>query len=73
MVCVVPDKGVDIDERSLLEWAGQQLAYFAVPRFVRVVKELPRTANGKIIKQRLRDEGVTADTFDVDSESPERR
>jgi crotonobetaine/carnitine-CoA ligase len=35
-----------------------------VPRYYRVVAVLPRTANGKVRKVALREEGVTADTWD---------
>jgi len=41
-----------------------QLAYFAVPRFVRFVTEMPLTENGKIKKVSLRDAGKTEDTWD---------
>ena len=42
------------------------MPYFAVPRYLRALDELPRTENGKIRKFKLRDEGVTADTWDRD-------
>ena len=38
--------------------------YFAVPRYVRVVSELPKTPTQKVQKNILRGEGVTADTWD---------
>jgi crotonobetaine/carnitine-CoA ligase len=40
------------------------MPYFAVPRYLRVLDDLPRTENGKVRKFRLRDEGVTDDTWD---------
>lgn len=65
MVCVVPQgpDGVDID--GLVSWAERSLAYFAVPRFIEVVDELPRTANGKIRKSALRERGITGQTIDI--------
>lgn len=41
-----------------------QIAYFAIPRFVRIVTEMPLTENGKIRKVVLREAGMTADTWD---------
>jgi crotonobetaine/carnitine-CoA ligase len=37
---------------------------FAIPRFVRFVDALPKTPSEKVRKAVLRDDGVTADTFD---------
>ena len=39
--------------------AKPRLPYFAVPRYIDVVDELPRTENGKVQKYRLRERGVT--------------
>jgi crotonobetaine/carnitine-CoA ligase len=44
-----------------------KMAYFAVPRFVRIVAEMPLTENGKIRKVALREAGRTADTWDRDA------
>jgi crotonobetaine/carnitine-CoA ligase len=44
-----------------------QVAYFAVPRFVRFVADMPLTENGKIKKVTLREAGKTADTWDRDA------
>jgi crotonobetaine/carnitine-CoA ligase len=41
-----------------------RIAYFAVPRYVRFVSQMPLTENGKIKKGVLRDAGATADTWD---------
>ena len=35
-----------------------------MPRYVRFVDELPKTPSQRIEKYVLRDEGITADTFD---------
>jgi crotonobetaine/carnitine-CoA ligase len=43
------------------------MAYFAVPRFVRIVTEMPLTENGKIRKVALREAGKTSDTWDRDA------
>ncbi|WP_370103213.1 ATP-dependent acyl-CoA ligase [Bradyrhizobium yuanmingense] len=41
-----------------------QIAYFAIPRYVRILSQMPLTENGKIKKGVLRDAGVTTDTWD---------
>jgi len=40
------------------------MAHFMLPRYIRVVAEMPKTPTAKIEKHRLRAEGVTADTWD---------
>ena len=39
------------------------LAKFAIPKYIRVMKEFPKTQTGKIQKNKLREEGVTIDTW----------
>jgi crotonobetaine/carnitine-CoA ligase len=43
------------------------LPYFAVPRYIEFRTELPRNATGKVLKHQLRDEGVTANTWDIEA------
>lgn len=45
----------DCDEDELIDFAKARLARFKVPKYVRIVDELPRTASGKIQKYVLRD------------------
>jgi crotonobetaine/carnitine-CoA ligase len=40
------------------------MAHFMLPRYIRIVAELPRTPTEKVQKFELRREGVTADTWD---------
>jgi crotonobetaine/carnitine-CoA ligase len=64
MVAVVPDPQVGIDVAALLAHCEDQLARFAVPRYVRVIDALPKTPSQRVQKFKLRGEGVTPDTFD---------
>jgi crotonobetaine/carnitine-CoA ligase len=41
-----------------------RIAHFAIPRYVRIVSQMPLTENGKIMKGVLREAGVTTDTWD---------
>ncbi|WP_323038639.1 AMP-binding protein [Gemmobacter sp.] len=50
-----------------VEMAGflqRRLPHFMVPRYLRVVAELPRTPTQKVQKHVLRDQGITPDTWD---------
>jgi crotonobetaine/carnitine-CoA ligase len=64
MVAIVLQPGATVDPVALLDWSQDHLAHFAVPRYVRFVDALPKTPSQRIQKFVLRDEGVTADTFD---------
>ena len=43
------------------------MAHFMVPRYVRVLGDLPKTPTNKVEKYLLRRDGVTPDTFDRDA------
>ena len=49
------------------------MPYFMVPRYIRVVDALPKTPTERVQKNRLRDEGITADTWDRDAAGVEVR
>jgi crotonobetaine/carnitine-CoA ligase len=65
MIAVVPAVAAGFDYAALLEHCRAQLAYFAVPRYIRLVDALPKNASERVEKYRLRDQGVTPDTFDA--------
>ena len=44
-----------------------RLAYFAIPRYLDIVPELPLTENGKVRKFVLRERGVSEATWDRDT------
>ena len=64
MAAVVVKQGQSLAPEALLDRAQEFLAYFAVPRYVDFVTELPLTENGKVRKFVLRERGVTASTWD---------
>ncbi|MEI8305012.1 MAG: AMP-binding protein [Burkholderiales bacterium] len=64
LVVVAPMQGAGIDPAELLAFLRERMAHFMVPRYVRVVAELPKTPSNKVMKAELRREGVTADTWD---------
>ncbi|MCZ6617537.1 MAG: AMP-binding protein [Gammaproteobacteria bacterium] len=64
---IVTEDGVDIDNVALLNYCAEHMPRFAVPRFVEAVKELSKTATGKIQKEPLRKLGVSEHTWDRES------
>jgi crotonobetaine/carnitine-CoA ligase len=64
MAAVVPEAGAALDAREMLRYCEPRLAYFAIPRFVELVDELPLTENGKVRKAFLRERGVGARAYD---------
>src|SRR6266700_352720 len=57
-----PDQS--LEPVQIIRHCEGQIAYFAIPRYVRFVDQMPLTENGKIKKGALRDAGVTVDTWD---------
>jgi crotonobetaine/carnitine-CoA ligase len=64
MVAVVRKPGSSAGAAELLRHCEQQLPYFAVPRYVDLVDELPLTETGKVAKSELRQRGITPTTWD---------
>lgn len=64
MVAVALHPGADLTPADLVAYCERVLPYYAVPRFVRIVDQLPKTASERVQKPALRSDGVTADTYD---------
>lgn len=64
MVALTARPGHEIDEEELVRFCAREMPRFMVPRYVRVVEALPKTPSQRIEKYRLREDGVTPDTFD---------
>jgi len=67
MTSVVPVEGRDIDPEQLVRFLEDKLAYFAIPRYVRIANELPKTETHRVVKKTLQDMGVTEDTWDAEA------
>lgn len=57
-------EGAVLDPVEMIDFLRPRMAHFMIPRYLRVVNELPKTPTMKVQKHVLRDEGVTADTWD---------
>jgi crotonobetaine/carnitine-CoA ligase len=64
MTTIVVKQGATLDGAALIGFCEGRLSYFAIPRFVDFVTELPRTESGKVQKFKLREQGRSAGTWD---------
>ncbi|MFV0457507.1 MAG: AMP-binding protein [Actinomycetales bacterium] len=73
MLAVVPADDATVDPAVLIEHCRLTLTPFAVPRFVRVLDELPKTPSQRVRKYLLREEGIVPGCFDRGSGAPAPR
>jgi crotonobetaine/carnitine-CoA ligase len=66
MAAVVPIEGKTLDVKEVYAFLQEHLARFAIPRYFRVMQELPKTETQRVIKGILSKEGVTPDTIDME-------
>ncbi len=72
LVCVVARDGiVDVDCHDVLTHCGERMPYFAVPRYIRVLAELPKTPTARVRKVELREQGLPDGTYDRVVSGPE--
>jgi crotonobetaine/carnitine-CoA ligase len=65
LAVLIPAEGHDdVDFGELIEWLRSRVPYFMIPRYCRTAKELPMTPTEKVRKNLLREQGLTADTWD---------
>lgn len=64
LAAIAPLPGETIDPVAFIDFLRPRLPYFMIPRYVRILADLPHTPTQKVQKSVLRDEGVTADTWD---------
>jgi crotonobetaine/carnitine-CoA ligase len=68
MVVVAPAPGKSLDPLSLFQFLEPRMAHFMLPRYIRIVDELPKTPTQKVQKHLLKDDGITGDTWDREAE-----
>jgi crotonobetaine/carnitine-CoA ligase len=72
LVVVSPVEGARIEPAALIDFLRPRLARFMIPRYLRVIEDLPKTPTQKIEKHRLRAEGLSAgDAWDRKAEAPQ--
>jgi carnitine-CoA ligase len=63
-VTVVLQEDSTLTEEQLFRWSVDHLPYYAVPRYFEFRAELPLSPTGRAPKHLLREEGITAATWD---------
>jgi crotonobetaine/carnitine-CoA ligase len=63
MIVAIPE-GEPPDPAEYIHYMADRMPYFMVPTFIRFVDELPKTPTERVQKVKLREEGITPDTFD---------
>lgn len=58
--CLVPVPGVELEPTELFAFFKRNLPYFAIPRYVEVLDELPTNVMGRVQKFKLAERGVGA-------------
>jgi len=64
LAVISPVPGQSIDPVELIGFLQPRMAHFMIPRYLRILAEMPKTPTQKVQKNLLRDEGITADTWD---------
>jgi crotonobetaine/carnitine-CoA ligase len=64
MVVVVPKPGEAVRPEEVLDFCRGRMAYYAIPRYVEFVEEIPKTGTQRVQYEALRSRGVTPSTWD---------
>ncbi|ODU84045.1 MAG: ATP-dependent acyl-CoA ligase [Novosphingobium sp. SCN 63-17] len=64
MASLILRDGAALLPEAVLDFCQPRMTYFSVPRYLRFADALPTTENGKVQKFRLREMGITPDTWD---------
>jgi crotonobetaine/carnitine-CoA ligase len=67
MACITVVNGEKLAPTELWGFLQDKLAKYAVPRYIRIVDDFPRTETFRIKKNELKDLGITPDTFDAEA------
>ena len=66
-VAVVLQAGESLTAEDLARFINDNAPYFFVPRYIEFVAELPSTPTGRVQKFKLRERGVTPETWDAEA------
>jgi crotonobetaine/carnitine-CoA ligase len=61
---VILKESMKVDPLELINFCEDRMAYFAIPRYIEFVKDLPRTPTQKVEKYKLKEAGLTEATWD---------
>jgi len=66
MACVSVVEGASLKEADLIDFLKNDLPRFAVPRYVKITDEFPKTETQRIIKKELETSGIVSGTYDAE-------
>ena len=64
LAIIAPAPGESVDPVELIDFLRPRLAHFMLPRYIRIMADLPRTPTQKVEKYILRQQGLTPDCWD---------
>jgi crotonobetaine/carnitine-CoA ligase len=64
MIAVIPADGATPTAEEICAHCNEHLPYFAVPRYIDIVSEFPRTPTNRVQKYQLRQRGISDTTWD---------
>tara|TARA_B110000014_G_C19965469_1_gene499725 strand:+ start:38 stop:493 length:456 start_codon:yes stop_codon:yes gene_type:complete len=64
MIVVVLEEGKDLAPVEIIEYLKPIMPKFMIPRFIKFRDNLPKTPTNRVQKVKLREEGITSDTWD---------
>ncbi|OGP61212.1 MAG: hypothetical protein A2V67_09990 [Deltaproteobacteria bacterium RBG_13_61_14] len=73
LVCVVPRPGESVDPEALYDFCAQEMPRYMIPRFIRVMAELPKTETHRVKKNLLKSQGVAEGTWDEEKSRGRRK
>jgi crotonobetaine/carnitine-CoA ligase len=64
MIVVAPVPGQEVEPVALFKFLEPRMAHFMLPRYIRIIDDLPKTPTQKVRKVLLKEDGITPDTWD---------
>jgi crotonobetaine/carnitine-CoA ligase len=61
---VVPQPGAAVTPEEILDYCQGNMAHYAVPRYVELIEQIPKTGTERIQYSALKERGITLDTWD---------
>lgn len=65
-VVIAPREGVKLEFSEIMKFCEEKMPRFMIPRYIELLPEIPKLPNEKVDKERLKKEGLTPDTWDVE-------
>jgi carnitine-CoA ligase len=65
-VVIAPKEGATLSFADIIIFCREKMPIFMIPRYIEMVQEIPKLANEKVDKERLKKEGLTPNTWDAE-------